>query len=285
MPTTNRSGKHPSQCSWHRLQGRGKISFQSTSSKKTILQHFFCLQYKHRYIQTQALCCTNVLPPRSQCTAWHDYCSAADVFPYRIADIVYTGRNKEKETCGLERGLVPVPGCALQREFQRLSCSPASPWWLVNWECWPSFPHLSFHKLHGPSLAPGISFLQDVPRCPLPGISRAIRDVTALRQAWLFSSWATASLVKESQPTSVQSQTGKLKSPPVDGWQEIPGAWQNIWLLQQLATWLCGCSLNNPFLFFFNINFSSETQEHRKHQMTSELRCGSQHTQLLQTKY
>lgn len=56
--------------------------------------------------------------------------------------------------------------------------------------------HLSFHKLHRPSLAPGISFHQDMARYPLRGMSSAIRDVTAHRQVWLFSSRATAWSVK-----------------------------------------------------------------------------------------
>lgn len=119
--------------------GKREDFFWSNQLKKDNLTTLFCLQYEHRYIQTQALCGTNVLPPRSQCTAWHDYCSAAGVFPHHIADTVYTARNREKETCGLERGsvqgVVPVPGCALQRVFQRLSCSPANKarrWWTVS---------------------------------------------------------------------------------------------------------------------------------------------------------
>lgn len=72
--------KHPFQCSWHRLQVRGKILFEATLQKNTQRYNIFCLQYRHRHIQTQVLCCTDVLPPRSLCAAQRGYHSTLGVF-------------------------------------------------------------------------------------------------------------------------------------------------------------------------------------------------------------
>lgn len=183
MPTTKRSVKHSSQCSWHRLQGRGKISFESTSLKKTILQHFFVYNtntdtYKHKHCAAQ-MC---FLPDLS---AQHDMIIAVLQMSFHtITDIVYTGRSKEKETSGLGGR------CKEWCLSQAVLCKGNSRGYPVHQQTHDSWGtvsvclhfHLSFHKLHRPSLAPGISFLQDVARCPLLGISRAIRDVIALRQ-------------------------------------------------------------------------------------------------------
>lgn len=122
------------------------------------------------------------------------------------------------------------------------------PWQLMNSECWPSFPHLRnttpSANWADPLLPQASLFSKDMARHPLLGISGAIKDVTALRYMWPFSSWgcsvAGEGSLNASPPTSVQSKAGELKPSPVDGWEETPGAWQRIWLLQQLATWLCG---------------------------------------------
>lgn len=89
--------------------------------------------------------------------------------------------------------VVPVPRCTLQRKSQRPSCSPANRA-MTTGEQWVSAfistpgKHHSFHKLGRPSLAQASLFAKDVARHPLLGISRAIRDVTALVYVWLFSS-------------------------------------------------------------------------------------------------
>ena len=134
-------------------------------------------------------------------------------------DIAYTGRNREKEISGWERALVhevvPVPGCTLQRKFQRLSCSPANrammagEQWVLAFISTPE-KHHSFHKLGRPSLAPGISFLQRY------GQSSSSRYLQSNKKMLLPSGTcdcsvaeATASLVKghvnASPPTWVQS--------------------------------------------------------------------------------
>lgn len=156
-------------------------------------------------------------------------------------DMAYIGRNREKEISGWGRGLVqevvPVPGGTSQRQLQRLSCSPANramttgEWWVFAFISTPK-KHHSFHKLGRVSLAPGISFLQrhaqtssfrylqSNQRCYGPQVHVTVCDCSAKATASLVKGHVNASI-----PTSVQSQPGKLKPSPLDGWEETPGAW------------------------------------------------------------
>lgn len=205
MPATKRSVKHPSlSVSDRGCREEESFLLKQPAQKRQPYNIFLFTIQTQIHTNTSIVlhkCASPQISVHSM--TWLLQCCRCLSIP--LADIVYTGRNQEKETSGLERGsvqgVVPVPGCALQREFQRLPCSPANKamtadeLWVLAFISTPE-KHLSFHKLHRPSLAPGISFLQDMARYPLLNISRAIRDVTALRQVWLFSSRATAWLVK-----------------------------------------------------------------------------------------
>lgn len=64
--------------------GKREDPVWSNPPKKHTSYNIFCLQYRHRYIQTQVLCCTDVLPPRSLCATQRGYHGTLGVFCHML---------------------------------------------------------------------------------------------------------------------------------------------------------------------------------------------------------
>lgn len=191
--------KHPSQCSQHRLQGRFLLK-KPTPKKKYNLETLFLFT-----IHTQIHTNTSIVPHKYACPRipvpsipWlSQYCRCLSI-DY-IAKILCIQVRIRRKKFLAERG----DWCKKQYLSPGVVCKGNSrgypvhqqtgPWQLMNSECWPSFPHL---RNTTPSanwadpLSPQASlFSKDMARHPLLGISGAIKDVTALRYMWPFSSW------------------------------------------------------------------------------------------------
>lgn len=210
------------------------------------MQHCFCSQYTHRYIQTQALCFTNVLL-RSQCTAKHDYHSTS-----RCLSIHYIEKVLHIQV-GIRKKFLDerADWCKKQHMSLGILCKGNSRGYAVHQRAMTTseqwvltfiwYTRNTAPSTNWPFFAQASLFSKDMIRHPLLSTSGATKDVTALRHMWLSSSWGYSIIGEGSHECIFTFFSAKIaKRDEAMFWEEILGAWQHIWLLQQLGTRSCG---------------------------------------------
>lgn len=229
--------------------GKREDPVWSNPPKKHTSYNIFCLQYRHRYIQTQVLCCTDVLPPRSLCATQRGYHGTLGVFCH----ILYSkGTSSHRWESGernfwLREGTGARSGICSQVYFAK-KIPEAVP--LTSKQKhdhqWTVIVSLHLHTQEAPKLGRHSVFPL------LPQVSLSSKDMADnlseiyTEQSKMLPpsgrcdcsvSEAVGEGSHESSSIYFSTKPADLKSPSVDGWEQTPGAWQHLWLLQQFATW------------------------------------------------